>query len=308
MLVSIVIPCYGTPKTLYPLVNEINKIFQTQNADHEVILVNDACPLDSWSQIQNICLHEKKVRGINLSRNFGQHAAITCGLQYARGSRIIIMDCDLQDDPKYIPALIDKMNEGYDIVQARRIFRHESFFKRTQSWMFYKSLSVFLGVQLDYSVANYGIYSKTVVDHIIKLGDRMRFFPYLVSWLGFNSSKVEVVQNERVEGVSGYTLRKALKLAVDIAISSSGRPLYLCMLFGGMVSFFSILLGIIFVVRYFSIGLAPSGWTSMMVTILFSTGIIMFNMGIIGLYLNKVFEQTKNRPIFVVKDITGIDA
>ncbi len=301
-MISVVVPCYGSPGSIYPLYQKIREVCETHNFIYEVILVNDACPKGSWGEIEKLAKEVDAVKGVNLSRNFGQHSAITCGLSFAKGETIIIMDCDLQDDPKYIPDLMSKMGEGYQVVQARRILRNERWLKRIQSRVFYASLSFFLGVDLDYTVANYGAYSKKVTDNILKMGDRMRFFPYLVAWLGFKSTQINVIQQVRHEGRSNYTLGKSLSLALDIAVSSSGRPLYICAGFGAFTSCLTFFLGIVYALRYYLVGTAPSGWTTIIVCLLFSTGVIMLNMGIVGLYLIKVFEQTKRRPLYVVDE------
>lgn len=302
MKISVVIPTYGAPKSVQPLHQRLMATFEAMGVAYEIIFVNDACPRNSWEQIEIVCSKFAHVIGINLARNFGQHAAIEAGLDQATGDWITVMDCDLQDDPSYIPEFLKASENGkYDVVQARRVQRQEGFFKRFQSWAFYKALSM-LDVQMNHQIGNYGLYSKRVIDATKTMGDRIRFFPYLISWLKFPTTYVDITQNQREEGSSSYTLKKALQLAVNVALSSSTRPLLWSVQIGALCSLGAFALGIIFILRYFTMGLAPSGWTSLAVTIFFSTGLILLNLGILGLYFSRMYDQVRTRPTYIVRD------
>lgn len=302
-MISVVVPVYGAPNSLTKLYESLAVQLQSLSDQYEIIFVNDSCPFGSWSKIEEICRKDIRVKGINLVRNFGQHAALSCGFAHTKGDWIVVMDCDLQDDPKYIKEFCAKANEGYDVVQAKRIARKVNWIKRLQSWFFYRILGLLLDVKMEHQIANYGIYSKRVIRSISELGDRVRFFPYLVSWVGYKAATVDIVQEQRGEGTSSYTLGRSLRLALDVALSSSNRPLHWSVLLGGFCSAGSFLLGALFVIRYFTTGLAPSGWTSLSVTIFFSTGLILLNLGIVGLYLSRVYDQTKKRPIYLVESV-----
>ncbi|MBC7420230.1 MAG: glycosyltransferase family 2 protein [Bdellovibrio sp.] len=301
MKFSVVIPVYKAPETLAPLHLKISEELSKVTSDYEIIFVNDACPLGSWNQIQRICKLDSRTKGVNLVRNFGQHPAIFAGLKSATGDWIFVLDCDLQDDPKYMLALYEKALEGYDVVLAKRSERKESRCKKLQSWLFYKVLKIVLDVKMDHQIANFGIYSKNTIDASMLMGDRIRFFPYLISWLGFPTASVVVSQDSRYEGVSSYSFTRALKLAFDIAISSSNRPLFFSVIVGAICAGISFTLGLYFIIRYFTLGYVPSGWTSLSVTVLFSTGLILLNLGILGLYLARTYDQTKQRPIFLIE-------
>lgn len=305
--ISIVIPVYGAPLTLHKLcakiIDSVSKIKQS----FEIILVNDACPKGSWEEMVKLCNSNQHIKGINLVRNFGQHNAMACGLKRATGDYVVVMDCDLQDDPAHIQELFHKAEQGYDVVLAKRVQKQVSGFKKFQSWFFYKILKHGLGVNLSHEVGNFGIYSKRVISELNKIGDQVRFFPYLVSWLGFKTSSIEVVQSSREEDKSSYTFSKLLKLSTEFLITSSSKPLMWSIFLGIFCSFFSFLVGVVFVVRYFALGVAPTGWTSLSVSILFSTGLILLNMGILGLYLARVYEQGKNRPLYLVDTQLNIE-
>lgn len=302
-MISVVIPVYGAPNTLNELYDRLVSTLEQEKQKFELIFVNDFCPKNSWLKIEELCQNDNRVKGINLVRNFGQHNAIACGLSMAKGDFIVVMDCDLQDDPIYIPSFIKMTNEGYEVVVARRKTKKVSFFKRFQSWLFYKLLKIFLDVHLSHEIGNYGLYSKRVINELNKIQDRVRFFPYLISWMGFKTAYIDVTQNPREEGKSSYNFLSLLRLAFEVSIASSSRPLVWSIYLGIFCSLASFLIGIIFISRYFIYGTAPSGWTSLSVTILFSTGLILFNIGILGIYIARVFEQGKQRPLYIVKDI-----
>lgn len=301
-MISIVIPVYGAPDTLKELYSSLVIVLEKEKQEFEIILINDACPQGSWLKTVELCELDKRVKGINLVRNFGQHNAMSCGLNMAKGDYIVVMDCDLQDDPVHITSFLKKAQEGYEVIIARRKIKKVSIIKRLQSWIFYKLLKIFLDVKMSHEVGNYGMYSRRVICEINKIQDRIRFFPYLVSWTGFERAFIDVTQNFRQEGESSYSFIKSLKLAFEFSIMSSSRPLIWSVFLGILCSLISFLIGAIFIGRYFLYGMAPSGWTSLSVSILFSTGLILFNIGVLGVYLGKVFEQGKQRPLYIVKE------
>lgn len=304
MKISAVIPVYGAPNSLKTLHERLIAVFQKVSADYEIILVNDACPKNSWAEIQSICRKDPKAKGVNLVRNFGQHSAISAGLAQVTGDWVTVLDCDLQDDPAHILEFLRTVESGkFDVVLAHRVERQERLLKRIQSWLFYKFLNIFLGVKMDHRVGNYGFYSRRVIDATKLMGDKIRFFPFLISWLQFPTTSINIVQNGREEGQSSYTLRKALGLALDVALASSNRPLLWSVQLGGICALSSFAFGTFFLIRYFSLGLAPTGWTSLIVTIFFSTGLILVSLGILGLYISRMNDQVRSRPNYIIQEI-----
>ncbi len=301
MTFSVVIPCYKSPMTLRPLCENLVKVFNTLKQSYEIVLIDDGCPMNSWEQIALLSQENSQIKGIRLSRNFGQHSAISCGLQQVQGDYTIIMDCDGQDEPQEIIPMFELIKTGnYEIVQASRIDRKISFFKKMQSWLFYRCLSFFLGVSLNHQIGNYGIYSKKVVTALGMLKDRIRFIPYQISWVGYSKTTHNITQQSRMHGTSSYSLMKALRLALDISISSSGQPIYYTVFTGCFISLASFLFAIYYIIKYFIHNVAPTGWTTLIVLMSFSTGAILMSMGVIGLYLVKTFDQTKQRPIYLI--------
>ncbi|NLL29122.1 MAG: glycosyltransferase family 2 protein [Bacteroidales bacterium] len=303
MKISIVIPVYKGEKMIQELVNRLNVVLQSISDDYEIILIEDGSPDNSWMVIEELCINDRKVRGIKLSRNFGQHYAITCGLNYAKGDWVVVMDCDLQDQPEEIPNLLNKANEGFDIVLAQRENRKDTFLKKLSSTLFYKVFSYLTETEQDASIANFGIYNKKVIASILSMNDYIRYFPTMVQWVGFDSIKLKVKHDSRFEGKSSYTLSKLLRLAFNNIISFSDKPLRILVKLGFYTSLISFLLGIFYLYQYFSGQIVVLGFASIIITISFLSGIIILTLGLVGIYVGKTFEQSKQRPNYIIQKI-----
>ena len=299
---SIVSPVYRGEKMVSELVRRIVQNIETITPDYEIILVNDASPDNSWSEIVKECSKNAKVKGINLSRNFGQHYAITAGLNYAKGEWVVVMDCDLQDRPEEIPNLYNKALEGYDIVYALRKERVDSFLKKMSSTLFHKVYNALSGIKADKSYANYGIYKKNVIEEYCKMPEYARSFGSLLRYLGFKSIGLQVQQDGRLEGKSSYNLYKLLKLSFDVIVAGSNRPLKIAIIIGFIMSLISLLLAVYNVVAHWVGIISLEGYTSTLFSIWFVGGIILMVLGILGLYIGKIFDQVKRRPLYVVMD------
>ena len=287
---------------LSELVRRNIAILETITTNFEIILVNDASPDNSWLEIEKECQKDTRVKGINLSRNFGQHYAITAGLNYAKGDWVVVMDCDLQDRPEEIPNLYNKALEGYDIVYALRIKRVDSFFKKMSSTLFHKVYNALSGIKADKSYANYGIYKKIVIDEYCKMPESARSFGSLLRYLGFKTIGLPVQQDSRLEGESSYNLFKLLKLSFDVIIAGSNRPLKIAIILGMIMSIISLLLAFYNIVAHMVGIIKLEGYTSTLFSIWFVGGIILMVLGILGLYIGKIFDQVKGRPLYVVRD------
>jgi dolichol-phosphate mannosyltransferase len=288
------------------LVRRISESVSPITEHYEIILVNDASPDNSWNVIRAECEKDSRVKGINLSRNFGQHYAITAGLSYAKGEWVVVMDCDLQDRPEEIPNLYNKAIEGYDSVFAQRINRSDSWLKRMSSKLFYKFFSYMTETRQDASVANFGIYNRKVVESILAMGDKMRYFPTQVQWVGFRKYYMPVEHDSRLEGKSSDSLKTMFRLAFDTIVSFYDKPLRLTMKIGAVITIASFLIGLIYLIRYFSGHIAVMGYASLIISLWFICGILVFLIGVVGLYLGKTFNQTKGRPTFIVDDKINI--
>jgi len=305
--ISIVSPVYRGEKMVEELVRRNMESVSAITDDYEIILVNDASPDNSWGEIVMQCALNPKVKGINLSRNFGQHYAITAGLHYAKGDWIVVMDCDLQDRPEEIPNLYKKAQEGFDIVYARRAERKDGFFKRMSSSLFHGVYNWLSGMHTDKAIANYGIYKHCVIEEYNKMPERARSFGTLLNYLGFKTTSIDVAHAVRTEGESSYSLHKLLKLAFDVMISNSNKPLRMAVGLGFGMAALSFLLALYnLIAKWVGIIQVP-GFTTTIFSIWFVGGLLLFVIGVLGLYIGKIFDQVKGRQLFVVRDKLNIE-
>lgn len=299
---SIVTPVYGCAASLEllhaRLVNTLTKITE----QFEIIMVNDASPDDAWEKIRELARKDPRVKGLNLSRNFGQHRAITAGLDIASGEWVVVMDCDLQDQPEEIEKLYRKALEGYDVVVGRREIRQDSYLKRLGSKLFYKMFDYLTDQKNDASVANFGIYARAVIQSVGAFREQNRFFPFFVNWVGFERTEIAITHAPRIHGQTSYNFSKLINLAVDTIVSYSNKPLRLAIKIGFSMSAFSMVYAFWLIVKYFVYGIPVEGWTSVMVSTFFLSGLIMANLGIVGLYIGRIFDETKSRPLFIIKE------
>lgn len=303
---SVVSPVYRAENIVSELVKQVREAVQTITDDFEIILVNDASPDASWEKIKDECQIDKRVKGINLSRNFGQHYAITAGLNYAKGEWVVVMDCDLQDRPDEIPNLYRKAQEGYDSVFAQRKVRNDGFLKKNLSRLFYKLFSYLTETKQDASVANFGIYHHKVIEALLSMKDQIRFFPTMVQWVGFRKYYLPVKHSERFEGKSSYNFKGLFKLALNSILAFSDKPLRLTVKLGFSIALISFIVMLIYFIMYLTGAIKVLGFTSLIISFWFLSGIIIFILGFVGLYIGKVFEKVKDRPDFIVKDEVNI--
>lgn len=298
--ISVVSPVYKAENILDELVEEILIHVGQLTENYELILVDDGSPDKSWEVIKRNAKKNKKVKGIKLSRNFGQHYAITAGLQSVKGEWIVVMDCDLQDRPDQIPKLYETAQKGFDIVFGKRTGRKDSIIKRLSSYIFYRLFSYLTDTKQDKNIANFGIYHYKVIQAILSMKDYIRYFPTMSQWVGFNKAYVEVEHGERLEGKSSYSWRKLFMLAFNNIIAFSDKPLQLTIRLGLLISMISGLVGINYLIQYFKGQIVVSGFTSIIISLWFLSGIIIFIMGVLGMYLGKVFEKVKDRPNYII--------
>ena len=300
--ISIFSPVYMAEGFVKTLVDEITKVCNLLAVNYEIILVEDGSRDNSWGKIKNICSKNSFVKGVKLSRNFGQHIAIKAGLRNTKGNWIVVMDCDLQDNPYEIKNLYNKAKEGYHIVRAIRINRKDNIFKKYSSKLFYKTFEYFTGINQDSSIANFGIYHKHTIEAIMKFKDKEPFFPAQINWVGFRKYDLNVFHCERIAQKSNYNLKKLFKLALNNILLFSDKPLKLTVKFGFFISLVSFTLGIAYLISAILNILTVSGFASIIITLFFSTGMIIFSLGIVGLYIAKIFETSKDRPLFIVEE------
>lgn len=303
--ISVVSPVYKAENIVDELVKQLISELKKITSDYEIILIEDGSPDNSWGKIEENCKQNNKVKGIKLSRNFGQHHAISAGLDHASGKWIIVMDCDLQDRPDQISVLFNKAQEGFDIVFGRRVIRKDSILKKLSSFLFHKTLSYLTGTNIDRTIANYGIYSNKSIQAVKEMRENIRYFPTMIRWVGFKTTAVEIEHGERMEGSSSYNFLRLLRLSFDIMLANSDKPLRLIVKAGLMVSLFSILFGFFIFIRWLTVGFDVVGYASLILSIWLIGGIIISILGVIGLYVGKIFEGVKKRPIYFVDEKTN---
>lgn len=305
--ISVISPVYRGEKMVHELVRRVSENVSKITEDFDIILVNDASPDFSWAEIQKECAADIRVKGINLSRNFGQHRAITAGLNYAKGDWVVVMDCDLQDRPEEIPNLYKKAQEGYDVVQGERFERKDKYLKRLSSTVFNAVYGYLSGIKTNKNIANFGIYKQPVIRVVCNMPERDRAFGTLVHYVGFKTVSMPIEQGNRFEGSSSYTLSKLIKLAFGTIISNTNKPLRIMTGVGFSLSIVSLLVAIYNVaLKLFGL-IGVEGFTTTVFSIWFVGGMLMMQVGIVGLYIGKIFDQVKGRPLYVVMDEINTD-
>ena len=302
---TIVSPVYRAEGIVPMLVARLQAVLEPLVSNYEIILVEDGSPDQSWREIENESRRDKRVLGVRLSRNFGHHYAISAGLSLARGRWVVVMDCDLQDRPEEIPALYRRAREGYDIVLARRVIRRDGLLKIAGSRLFYGSLSYLTGAEQDATVANFGIYHAKVIAAINQMTESIRYFPTMVRWVGFRRTTLDVEHATRAVGSSSYNLSRLINLALDIALSYSDKPLKLVVKTGFLISGVGFLFAGYTVIQALRGQIVVLGYASLIISVWILSGLIILILGVIGLYVGKVFEGVKRRPAFLIKETTA---
>lgn len=296
---SVVIPVYGCEPCLQTLHGRLRRSLATITDDAEIVFVDDRSPDGAWEVLQQIARDDAKVRLLRLSRNFGQHAAITAGLAESSGRWTVVMDCDLQDPPEEIPRLYAKALEGYDAVLARRRRRRQSPLRRLAASGYYRLRRVLVPGEAYTNFTNLSILSRKVVDAFLTLRDRDRQYLLIVQWLGFRHAVVEVEQQQRLAGRSAYSFSALVRVAVDGLFFQSTVLLRWIVYAGFLLAGLGILLaGYTFAV--YVAGRPLPDWTALPMLILVLAGFIIISTGVSGLYVGKIFDQVKGRPLYVV--------
>jgi polyisoprenyl-phosphate glycosyltransferase len=309
-LLSIVAPVFRSDAIVPEFVRRTCEGASKVTDDFELVLVEDGSPDGSWDAIVEACERDPRVKGVQLSRNFGQQPAITAGLTYATGRYIVVMDSDLQDDPVYIADLYHKAIEGFDIVFARKRVRRFGIVRNLTTRLYYALFRWLASVDYDQHIGAYSIVTRRVVEAFLQFGDYRRGYVIVLGWLGFRRAHVDVEHRERPVGRSAYTTLALVSHAITIAITYSDKPLRMSIYFGLVLSTISFLLGIWLAINYFrsNVGQLALGWTSIIISHLFLSGLMLTSMGVVGLYIGRIFEQVKQRPIFVVREMRNMGA
>ncbi len=302
--ISVVIPVYRAEACLEELYRRLRATLEPLSPDFEIVLVEDCGGDRSWQLITELARRDPRVKGLQFSRNFGQHYGITAGLDHCDGEWVVVMDCDLQDRPEEIPRLYAKAQEGFDVVFARRGKRSDPPLKRVASWLFYRLFSWLADIDYDGQSGNFCVVSRKVVASFRGMREQLRFFGALTHWMGFPTAYVDVQHAERYAGDSTYTFGKLWTLAAGAVVAYSDKPLRLSIRFGFILAFCAVLYGIYIMLHALLYGSPVTGWSSLIVSIYFIGGIIIGILGIIGIYLGKTFDEAKKRPLYIILNST----
>ncbi len=305
--ISVVVPVYNESQCLPVLRRRLAEVLDELKLDYEVVLVDDGSTDVSRKVIAEFAKEDARWRGVFLARNFGHQAAITAGLEAARGGEVIVMDADLQDRPEDIPKLLDKAREGYDIVYAKRAKRRGGICKRLCYWFFYRLLAGLARVKIPVDAGDFAFMTRRVVDALNKFPERNRFIRGLRAWAGFRQVGVDVVRDKRAAGKRKYTLGKLARLAADAVFSFSWAPLKLVLLVGALSVLASLVYLVVILVMYFTDEIPLQGWTTIIFLIIGFGGLILLALGIIGQYVGRIYDEVKQRPIYIVAATTEVE-
>jgi glycosyltransferase involved in cell wall biosynthesis len=303
--ISVVLPVFNEEAILAELYRRVKAVLVAAGASHEIIFVNDGSRDRSWQRILDLANDDAAVKALNLSRNFGHQIAITAGLDFSCGAAVVIMDSDLQDPPELIPVLYEKFHEGFDVVYAQRRQRQgETRFKRATATLFYRLMRRMTSIDIPLDTGDFRLMSRRVADDLKRLQEQSRFVRGLITWVGYNQTPVLYDRDRRYGGETKYSIGKMMTFALDGITGFSSQPLrlasHLGLLFAG--ASLALMIGLMIFKVAGGHGLVP-GWTSLAVAVLFLGGVQLLAIGILGEYVGRIYEEAKQRPLYLVKDL-----
>ncbi|WP_093672078.1 glycosyltransferase family 2 protein [Sporolactobacillus nakayamae] len=306
---SIVVPVFNEEKVIYESYKRLKTVMDRTYERYELLFVNDGSR-DRTSELLNyISEGDTNVKVIEFSRNFGHQIAITAGMDYATGQAVVVIDADLQDPPELILKMIEKWKEGFDVVYGKRVERKgETFFKKITAALFYRTLRMSTDIDIPLDTGDFRLIDRHVCDEMKRIPEKNRFIRGLVSWVGFKQTAIEYVRDERLAGETKYPLKKMLKLSVDGLTSFSYKPLKLATYGGALLSIAGFVYMIVaLALKLFTSNTVP-GWTSLIVIQLLFSGFTLFILGVMGEYIGRIYDETKDRPLYIIKEAKGFGA
>ena len=308
---SLVIPMYYEEEVANECYNRLVTVLNTikEKYEYEIVFVNDGSKDKTLSILEEIAKKDKNVKVITFSRNFGHQAAVTCGLRYATGDAVVIMDADLQDPPELIPDMLKHWEQGSEVIYGKRKTREgESFFKLFTAKAFYSVLNGLSDVEIPKDTGDFRLVDRKVVDVVNNLPEHNKFLRGLFSWVGFEQYAYEYERKERFAGETKYPLKKMLKLASDGIINFSSKPLKLIGTLGIISIVISFCIFVYAILSFFlKFGELAPGWTSIMCTMTFLSGVILISLFLMGEYISRIFDNIKGRPEYIVKSTINIE-
>jgi dolichol-phosphate mannosyltransferase len=304
-ILSVVIPVFNEEENLTVLYRRLTDVMEQAKLEYELVFINDGSRDRSSDLLQSLAIQDNRLTVVDLSRNFGHQIAISAGLDFACGQAVAIMDADLQDPPEVLPMFIEKWREGHDVVYAIREKRKEGIFKHVTYKVFYRLLRGIANIDIPLDAGDFCIMDRRVVDLLVRMPERNRFVRGIRTWVGFDQVGLAYERQARYSGRTKYSLTKLTYLALDGLVSFSYIPLRIISILGLMVSALSVLTGIAYIVQRLVFKLSPPGFATIIVGILFLGGVQLITLGVIGEYIGRIFEEVKNRPLYIVRRVTG---
>jgi glycosyltransferase involved in cell wall biosynthesis len=305
---SVVIPAFNEEPVIAETYKRLKKVMDEIGEPYELIFINDGSSDQTGEILDEIHRNDPNLKAIHFARNFGHEAATTAGLDYASGQGIVIIDADLQDPPELIPNMIDKWKQGFEVVYGKRKQRKgESAFKKTTSAFFYRFLQRMTEINMPADVGDFRLIDRKVADALKNIREKNRYMRGIISWVGFRQTAIEFVREERWAGETKYNVKKLLHLAWDAITAFSYKPLKIATYLGFTLSGISfIYLLIVIFEKVFTQKTVP-GWASLMAISLFFNGVVLIMLGLLGEYIGRIYEETKNRPLYVIHKAQGFN-
>jgi len=306
---SVIVPMFNEEEVLVETCRRLRQVMEVSGESYEIVFINDGSRDRTAEMLREVCLTDPHVKLIDFSRNFGHQTAITAGMDYAAGRCMVIIDGDLQDPPELIPDMIVRWRSGYDIVYGKRTSREgESFFKKITSKAFYRLLRAVTDVDIPVDTGDFRLIDRSVAEALKQLPERNRYVRGLMSWVGFRQTATEFERSERFAGTTKYPLKKMLKLAMDGIMSFSFKPLKIATWLGSFISAASFVYLITVLLQHLIWPQTTQpGWASLIAAILFFNGITLLMLGIIGEYIGRIYDEVKNRPLYIVRETMNLE-
>lgn len=307
--ISVVVPCYNEEAVLPVFFERVGAVLERQGVDYEIIFVNDGSRDATAAVIRAMCFRDPRVKLVDLSRNFGKEIAMTAGIDFSAGTAVVVIDADLQDPPELIPAMIDLWREGNDVVYATRSGRDgETALKKITAHLFYWVLGRLSRVRIPENTGDFRLMSRRAVDALKLIRERHRFMKGLFSWIGYRQTSVTYRRDPRFAGSTKWSYWKLWNLAIEGITSFSYGPLQAASFFGAVIALLAVCYAIFLIVRVCIYGIDVPGYASIMVTILFIGAVQLITLGIMGEYIGRLFNEAKQRPLYLVQEMVGIES
>lgn len=305
---SVIVPVYNEEQVLPESYRRLTEVMERADGAYELIFINDGSRDKTPEMLNELSEQDTRVKVLHFSRNFGHQTAISAGMDYAGGQAVVIIDADLQDPPEVILQMIEKWQQGYDVVYGQRLKRKgETWFKKATAKAFYRFLNQMTTVDIPVDTGDFRLIDRKVCDVMKGLTEKNRYVRGLVSWAGFKQTAVEYVREERFAGETKYPLKKMVKLAVDATMSFSYKPLRIAGFIGMGLSFASFIYLVVIICQKLFTDTTIPGWASLIAVMLFFNGVSLILQSVTGEYVGRIYEETKNRPLYIISEKKGFE-